>query len=62
MFTPYASSKHRQNETLNLWQIQLVDLGELWEIQTMCVRHSCQWECGLQGLLILAMRLEEHTY
>lgn len=61
MFTPCISAKHRQNETLNLWLIQLGDLGELWEIQTMCVRHSCRWECGFLGLLILAMRAEEYT-
>lgn len=61
MFTPRISDKHRQNETLNLWLIQPWDLEELWEIQTMCVRHSCQWECGFLGLLILATRSEEYT-
>lgn len=50
-----------QNKTLNLWLIQLRDLGKLWEIQTMCVRHSCMWECGFLGLLILAMRSEEYA-
>ena len=61
MFTPCISAKHRHNETLNLWLRQLGDLGELWEIQTMCVRHSCWWECGFLGLLILATRSEEYT-
>lgn len=59
MFTTPAV--HRRNEALNLWLMQLGDLGELWKIQTMCVRHSCQWECGFLGLLILAMQSEEYT-
>lgn len=58
---PCSSAKHKQNETFNLWLLQLGDLGELWEIWSICVRHSCQWECGFQGLLISAMRSEEYT-
>lgn len=58
---PSAPLKHRQNETLNLWLIQLGDLGELWEIEALFVWDSCQWECGFLGLLILAVRLEDYS-
>lgn len=34
---PGTPLKHRQNETLNLWLIQLGDLGELWEIEALFV-------------------------
>lgn len=27
MFTPYTPSKHRQDETLNLWLMHLGDVG-----------------------------------